>query len=270
MASLITGSFLVSPTAAGIDRALRLVGFSVNIDKNKLPIISHIVNMQYCTRQGLLAACCILIGACASPPKLNPDSYSGYLSDYSQLKSEQLESGRYVLRWTHPELKKRQYVQIILESVEFYPEPQVQKNVEREVLDALAATMNTRISALAESTGLPIADEAGPGTLRLRSAITAIRVEAEGFSANEVIPIRLIFSAVELAAGGRDQEVTIVLEYEMLDSLTGEVMTRGIRQGNTRSLANMHEKLIMEDAKELLDDWGMDFQQGFFQLKDLL
>lgn len=222
------------------------------------------------TRRGLVLVFCLSIGACASAPKPDPEIHSGFLTDYSQLELVQLKSGRYALRWTHPELERRQYLNLVVDSTGFYPEPQVQENVEREVLDALVAAVSARVSSLAEATGLPVTDTAGPGTLRLRSAITAIKVQAEGFSAREIVPIRLIFSAAEFAAGGRDQEVTIVLEYELLDSVTGESMVRGIRQGNTRSLANINEKLSLEHTEELLDDWGLDFRQGFLRLKDLL
>lgn len=209
----------------------------------------------------------LLLSSCANNNVVEEKNYSGFLSDYSSLKSTELESGRTVSMWVHPDFKNRKYNKLILDPVSFYPKPHVQKNVDKVVLDELQKELNARLLKIAQKDGLPITKISGSKTLRLESAITAIRVSKQEFSVRELIPIRLIFSAVEAAAGGRDYDVTIYLEHRVVDNNTNEVLVRGIRKGNTDSLANIDKKLSLVHVEGLLDDWGIDFQRGFLKFK---
>ena len=53
-----------------------------------------------------------------------PDEYSGFLSNYSQLKEAKSPSGAEVMRWVDPQLDLSRYTSVYIEPTQFYPKPQ--------------------------------------------------------------------------------------------------------------------------------------------------
>ena len=47
--------------------------------------------------------------------------FSGFLGDYSQLKSEQSPSGKPTLRWISPDYHSADYTNVVFEPVVYYP-----------------------------------------------------------------------------------------------------------------------------------------------------
>lgn len=219
--------------------------------------------LKYC-----ILVLALLISSCANQQIVDEEKHSGFLKDYSKLSTVKLSSDRVVSQWVHSDFKTKQYTHLILDPVIFFPLPVAHEQVEREVLDEILSQMNNRVRAIAKKNGLPLVSERGPGVIRLKAAITAVDVEKEAFSVREVIPIRLVYSAAELAAGYRDSNVTFYLEYRITDSMSNEVLAIGVRKGDTQPLRNDFETLSLKHATTLLDDWGVDFDSGFLKFKN--
>jgi hypothetical protein len=99
----------------------------------------------------------------------------------------------------------------------------------------------------------------------VRTAITAVRTDTEGLKAYEVIPVALVFAAVNTASGGRDELTSIFIEGEGVDSQTGEVLVQFARKDAGPELENNTEKLTLKAVQPLLDKWTNEF---YAQLKN--
>ena len=58
-----------------------------------------------------------MVGCSSKVPQ--PDEYSGFLSDYSQLKEAKSPSGVEVMRWIDPKLKLSNYSSVYIEPTQF-------------------------------------------------------------------------------------------------------------------------------------------------------
>ncbi|MGI4841219.1 MAG: DUF3313 domain-containing protein [Janthinobacterium lividum] len=214
-----------------------------------------------------VACCCALlaIGGCASS-QVDPGQYSGFLKDYSRLKPAQSASGAPVMRWIDPDANAGQYGQVYIEPSQFYPKPQPTAVVSTAVLQSISRYYDT---ALKRELGkdFQLAQSPGPGTIIVRPAITAVSTKAEGFQPYEILPIALVASAVNSAAGGRDQDVEIATEAAFLDGSNEKVLAQVVRKGAGKSLENDKTQLTLEDVKPVLDGWATDMRRSYEKFK---
>lgn len=73
--------------------------------------------------------------------------------------------------------------------------------------------------------------------------------------------------AVNVAAGGRDQETTLATEVAFLDSDTNKVVAQVVRRGAGENLENDKTMMTAVDAKGLLDGRAKDVNQALIRLK---
>ena len=140
-----------------------------------------------------------------------------------------------------------------------------QDKVSEQTLLELGKKFNDLTKELAFNNAISTTQTPGPGVLRLRSAFTAINIDAKGFKPQDIVPIRLLIKGVELADGLEDYHVTVFHELELLDTQTKEVLVKAIRKGNTLKLRNRQENLSSNHFDLLLEQWGLDIIEGFEQ-----
>ena len=85
------------------------------------------------------------IAGCASQVT-QPDEYSGFLSNYSQLKQAKSPSGVEVMRWVDPQLDLSRYNAVYIEPTQFYPKPQAPRKSLTAPSTALTPTTTRRSS----------------------------------------------------------------------------------------------------------------------------
>ncbi len=115
---------------------------------------------------GLLA-----LSGCASKVT-QPDKYSGFLKNYSDLKETTSATGKPVLRWVDPHFNDSNYDSIVYNPITYYPIPKPTTQVGQQVLDKLLAYTNTKVKSAIEQRK-PLVTTAGP-----RSLISARRLRA--------------------------------------------------------------------------------------------
>ncbi|HYH43795.1 MAG TPA: DUF3313 domain-containing protein, partial [Burkholderiales bacterium] len=112
---------------------------------------------------------------------------SGFLGDaYPKLEQTKSVSGADVKRWVAPQIPK--YESVVIEKTVLYPEPKSTKQVSDSTLKAITAYLD---QALKRELGavLKVVDEPGPGTVRLKPAITAAASKDQGMQVYEVLPL---------------------------------------------------------------------------------
>ncbi|RDE19431.1 DUF3313 domain-containing protein [Motiliproteus coralliicola] len=207
-----------------------------------------------CSRALLLLAASLALTACTS--KLaKQEEFSGFLSDYSQLKPVVAADGTEVLRWTSPELQKRTFSKVMLDPVSIYPAPKPGPRLRSEVLSNLLVYLN---KAIRKEVGneFELVAEPGLDTLRVKAAITGVRSRVEDLAAYEYVPIALVLAGANTAAGTRDHVVELFAEGELLDSYSGERLAAGVRKGFGRPLENDSQQVEMENVRPVLDAWA--------------
>lgn len=212
-----------------------------------------------------LCVASIAMAGCASKVT-QPDEYSGFLSDYSQLKEAKSPSGAEVMRWVDPKLDLSRYTAVYIEPTQFYPKPQATAKIPDSTLNGINTYFN---QALKRELGksLPLANGPGPGVMVVRAAITAVSSKTEGLKPYEFVPVALVAAAVSTGAGIRDQETTLGTEAQFLDGANGTVLAQVVRKGTGKPLSNDSQVMKADDVKGVIDGWASDLHQSYVKLK---
>ncbi|MFL1390870.1 DUF3313 domain-containing protein [Pseudomonas tritici] len=218
-------------------------------------------------RQVITVLCVASLGLAGCASKITqPDEYSGFLSDYSQLKEAKSPSGAEVMRWVDPTLDLSRYRAVFVEPTQFYPRPQATAKIPQSTLRGINDYYNQALTReLAKS--LPLANGPGPGVIVVRAAITAVGSKTEGLKPYEFIPVALVAAAVSTGAGIRDQETTLGTEAQFLDGANGKVLAQVVRKGTGKPLANESQVMQSSDVKGVIDGWASDLHQSYMKLK---
>ena len=203
---------------------------------------------------GVVVCAGLLIAGCATDKAGDKPKFSGYLGDYSNLEPIKGEGGDEIRRWVNPKLKKGQYTKLQVDPIVFYPAPQASKQV---TLDTLYKSRRYADEALRRELAKSylIVHQAGPGVARVRIALTGITTEPEKLKSYEYVPMAAIAAGIATATGARDRQAFVLVEAEVQDSVTNEVLGRAVRKAPAKKLLpNDKEELTFAMIKPLLDE----------------
>ncbi len=205
-----------------------------------------------------LVAGLLILAACASTQtqKLaSREHYSGFLSDYDNLKEITGANGLEYLRWMSPELTPGKYTSIYPQSIIFYPKLTTQELAGRDTLIQIRDYFNDAAKKELSAAGV-LATGPGPGVAEVQLAITGVYISEEGVKALEVLPIGALLSIGQRAVGARDQIVQLVVESKVTDSQTGKLVSTAVYKGLGEDLDNDKTQLTLDDVKPVLDSWA--------------
>lgn len=204
----------------------------------------------------LLAA--LLLGCSSQSVEPQAQAHSGFLGDYyAQLRPAISVSGQPVMRWISPTLQRGSYKKVMISPSQFYPEPKTSDKLYTETLDQILSYFDTDLYQDVSAV-MPVVTTASPQTLKLRVAITAVSAQVQGLKPYEVIPVALLAAGAAYATGERDESVSMSVEYEVTDSVTGEVVAVGMREGFGKPLARKSDTVTLDELAPVLDTWSDD------------
>lgn len=221
--------------------------------------------MKLAVMMGTLCIATLGVVGCSSKT-VEPDQYSGFLKDYSQLKETKSPSGAEVMRWMDPKLDINQFTSFYVEPSQLYPKPQPTEKIPQQTLNGITSYYDQALKREL-SKSLPLATGPGPGVIVVRPAITAVSSKTEGLHVYEVIPIALVAAAVSTATGIRDQETTLATEAVFLDGSSNKVVAQVVRKGTGQPLENSSQVMKATDVKAVIDGWASDMHQTYLKLK---
>jgi hypothetical protein len=207
------------------------------------------------------ATLAVLLGAGLTANATAQSKGSGFLKDYSQLKTEKDPLGIERLIWASPKLTREAYQKVLIERVSFYPAPQPSEKVSTGALNEIRDYSDAAIGKAIAGVVL-LADAPGPGVLRVRIALTAASAEGAQLKPYQLIPVALVFTAATEAAGEGRRDVRLAVETEMADSVSGEPLARVVREAQGVRVKS-NEKLTLEVAKPQIDKWAESARQSF-------
>lgn len=186
-----------------------------------------------------------------------PDRYSGFLKDYSNLKETTSASGKPELRWISPDYKSKNYDNVVYNPITYYPIPKPSTQVGAKALnDILNYTNKQMKQAIAERK--PLATTAGPRSLIFRGAITGVDSSKEGLQFYEVVPMAMVVAGTEMATGHRTMDTSLYFEGELIDAATNKPVIKVVRKGEGKDLANENTPLTIDTLKQVIDDMAID------------
>jgi hypothetical protein len=203
----------------------------------------------------LIVGTALLAGCMSTKP--DQSNYSGWMKDYSNLTEFKTATGGTSMRWISPSLKKGQYSAVMIDPIAYYPAPPADSQVPQKTIQALPTYLMQQLRNNLGS-NIEIVQQAGPGVLRLRAAITGVDTPTEGLQAYEVIPVALVFAGVTTATGHRDHNTLVYMEAQLIDSQSGDLLAKAVRKGIGENLKNKNAEMTLEDAKPVLDNWAKD------------
>lgn len=206
----------------------------------------------------LLAGLSLLVACAASQTEklASKQQFSGYLSNYSDLKEVQGEQkGVEYLRWMSPEVKSGKYTKILPRGASFYPQLTPEQQASRQTLIEIRDYYDEAVKREYAAMGI-LATEPGPGVATAEFAITGVYIQAEGMKAYDVVPIAAVISLTEAATGTRDRVVQLVMEGKLVDSESGKLLATAVYKGLGKDLPNDKTQLTLADLKPLLDEWA--------------
>jgi hypothetical protein len=179
---------------------------------------------------------------------------SGFLKDYSQLKTDKDPLGFERRIWLSSKLTRENYQKALIERVSFYPAPQPSEKVSMGTLNDIRDYGEAAIRKAIASV-IPLADAPGPGVLRVRIAVTAVAVEGAKLKPYQLIPVALVLTAATEAAGEGRRDVKLAVESEITDSVSGEPLARSVREARGVHVKS-NEQLTLGAAKPQIDKWA--------------
>lgn len=154
----------------------------------------------------LVTAGLLLLAGCASTQteKLaSKEQFSGYLSNYADLKEVKTESGLEFLRWISPAVKPGEYIKVYQHDITFYPRLTPEQLAGRDTLIHIGDYFNEAIKRELAQNGV-LATGQGPGVAETHLAVTGVYIGNEGMKAYEIVPVATVIGLGETAMGMRD------------------------------------------------------------------
>ncbi len=179
---------------------------------------------------------------------------SGFLQPgiEAKLVKSKMPDGREIKVWMSPELSKKNYQGIMVDSVAFYPAPSPGPQISSSTLDGIVA-YSTKVLRDRFGGKLNLVNEAGPGVVRVQAVYTAVTAKKEGLSAMDVIPVHFLFSAAKSAAGEEDMDVTAYLELRIVDSVSGDYRAAAKLELTGEQLENDKDNIMLKDLQKSID-----------------
>jgi hypothetical protein len=214
------------------------------------------------TRALMIFSFAALLAACAGGKVVEESQYSGFLKDYSQLKAEKDANGQPVMRYLSPKLTSGEYSKVMIDRVEFYPAPQEDKDVSWATLNQIQDYFDMQLRKKVGEQ-VPVVKEAGPGVVRLRVALTAVKSETAPLKAWQYIPVALVVEGAKAAAGARAKDAELYVEMDVLDSQSGQQLGAVVKSSTGTEIEEVKEgaekgkeMVTLSNVEPVLDNWA--------------
>ncbi|WP_312628078.1 DUF3313 domain-containing protein [Scandinavium sp.] len=201
-------------------------------------------------------AAMLALTGCASKIA-QPNQYSGFLKDYSNLKETTSASGKPELRWIDPNYNPANYDNVVFNPIVYYPVPKPTTQVGQNALDQIRNYTNVQLKK-AISEKKPLATTVGPRSLIFRGAITGVDSSKEGLQFYEVVPVAMIVAGTQMATGHRTMNTSLYFEGELIDAKTNKPVIKVVRKGEGKSLSNENTPLTADTLKAVIDEMAID------------
>jgi hypothetical protein len=225
------------------------------------------VSMQKTIMIGAVLLVAAMSTSCTSTRQMRRTTTSGFLRDYSQLRTGRNDQAQLV--YIKPGVRWASYNKILIDPITVYAVPgNPLAKLPRDQLNALAgylhATLGEQLSQHHQ-----LVKEAGPGVLRLRVAITEAGAGKPVMGViSSLTPPGLALSTLKTVATGQGTGTgSARVEMELQDALTRQRLAAGVdaQAGNKRDFFGNFNK--WDDAQDAFDGWAVKLNKRLQELR---
>ena len=199
----------------------------------------------------------VLLGAsCATTHQSRIAKTSGFLKDYSLLRKGGDHEPQLIYFNSAADI--RDYDKILIDPIVAYMDERAMDEGARSDLQVL---LNYFHATLREQLGkdYELADKPGPGTLRLRIAVTDAKASKVAMDTlSTVVPVGMAISALERIALGKTLTAGFVrIEAEVVDCGSGMQVAAMVDERSGSKVTGRFDKWSKwQDARDAFDFWG--------------
>jgi hypothetical protein len=201
------------------------------------------------------------LSGCARTQQTRNVKATGFLGDYSQLQPGGAFEAQY--RYVNPRAQFAAYDKVMIDPVMIWQDPNAKPSrvtlEDREQLAiALEGALRKELSAEYKIVGQP-----GPGTMRLRAALSGVRPSRPILdTVTTVLPYGLLTSfAKRLLTGTPSFVGKTAVEAEIVDSVSGERLMAAVDERAGRKLAVVGKFKKWEDAQSAFEYWAQRLRE---------
>ncbi|MGF1698860.1 DUF3313 domain-containing protein [Photobacterium makurazakiensis] len=205
----------------------------------------------------LLAALSVMVGCSSRLPTEQEQAESLIERKQDLVEVEYIEDAT-GLQWVSPELKSSYYRQLQIEPVGLNQKAKADHQLPSFVLERVSARL-TDILKQELSNGVPIVESPSGRTAVLRVEITRASTDFEDLKITEVLPYGALIGGAKALLGIRDRNVRILVESQLSDSLSGELLAERVSVLLAKDvLENDTVQLEYEQIKETVERFTQD------------
>ena len=193
----------------------------------------------------------ITLAGCSSKVTEN-HQYSGFLSDYSNLKQVKTSSGNEVLRWVSPDFNLNDYKDIYFSPVVYFPSPTPNSRVSAATLEQIRLYTEQRLKA-GVSSFKTLSNQPHSGGLILKTAITGVSAENKDIQFYEFLPVTAVVAGTMTMTGKRSQDTYLFIEAVLLDVSTNKPVIKVVRKAYGKRVPNSQSQITQTDVKSAID-----------------
>ena len=212
----------------------------------------------------LLVSSAILSGCAGNT--ISDDNFSGFLSDYSILKTT--ADDKDTLGYVAPDINWQQYNSGMVDKVLIIT-PDGNQPTDAKLLLAIAEKYEQLIKEKL-SQKFKMVDQAGPGTIRIQAAITSVFTSYDDLKGYQYIPIAAAVTGAARASGAEKKSVRVMTEVKLIDSVDGQLLAQAVDLKAGGKVQDENSGVLLADVKPILEQWAQRLTDLIVSLKKAL
>ncbi|MGF1888014.1 DUF3313 domain-containing protein [Photobacterium profundum] len=199
----------------------------------------------------------VLLG-CSSRLPTEDERQTQFIKNNDKLVEVEYIEDATGLQWVSPTVEASEYNKILINDVGIHQNAKAVRQIPERVLDKVSERLTTIVKQ--EFTrGAEVVDKAGANTATLNIMISRASTDFEDLQITEVLPYGALIGSAKALLGTRDRNVRILVESQLIDSQTEEVLAERVGVIIAKGiLENDDVDLEYEQIKETVELFTQD------------
>ncbi|PSU51448.1 DUF3313 domain-containing protein [Photobacterium frigidiphilum] len=199
----------------------------------------------------------VLLG-CSSRLPTEDERQTQFIKNNDKLVEVEYIEDATGLQWVSPTVEASEYNKILINDVGIHQNAKAVRQIPERVLDKVSERLTTIVKQ--ELTrGVEVVNKAGADTATLNIMISRASTDFEDLQITEVLPYGALIGSAKALLGTRDRNVRILVESQLIDSQTEEVLAERVGVILAKGiLENDDVDLEYEQIKETVELFTQD------------
>lgn len=214
--------------------------------------------MKKITIKATMGMALLLLTACSSLVPTSKEISNNDIPKNETLKEVDFDSLEKGVQWVSDTVQPHYYTSLIVPKVKLERNITYSKQIPEAVLEELSTIVTKQLRSNISS-DIKVVDKVGPHVAQINLRISRATANPEDLKLTEVIPIGAVIGAVKMALGTRDQSVRIIIEAQIVDSISNKPLAERVSVIEAAGvLENDKSSLRYEQIKKDVDNFVKD------------